>query len=74
MATIKINGKYGAKVGNIQVFTVERAIEVFKMFAVRCYENLTLESSTVLTDVSFDMVKIGFTWAEIEAMEIEAIQ
>lgn len=74
MATIKINGKYGAKVGNIQVFTVERAVEVFKMFAAQCYANLTLESSSVLTDVSFDMVKIGFTWEEIEAMEIEAIQ
>lgn len=26
---IKRNGKYGATVGNIQVFTLERAVEVF---------------------------------------------
>jgi hypothetical protein len=74
MAAIKINGKYGAKVGNIQVFTIERAKEVFKMFAAECYKNLSLESSVVLSDVSLDMNKIGFTWDEIEAMEIEAIQ
>ena len=39
---ININGKYGARVGNIQVFTMERAVEVFQMFVARCYENLTM--------------------------------
>ena len=38
---IKQNGKYGAMVGNIRVFTLERAVEVYKMFAARCYANLT---------------------------------
>ena len=70
---IKINGKYGATVGNIQVFTLERATEVFKMFAARCYENLTMEASFVLSDVSEDMHRLGFSWEEIEAMELEAI-
>ena len=70
---IKINGKYGATVGNIQVFTLERAVEVFKMFAARCYENLTMEASFVLSDVSEDMHRLGFSWEEIEAMELEAI-
>ena len=32
---VKINGKYGARVGNIQVFTLERAVEVFQMFVAR---------------------------------------
>ena len=70
---IKINSKYGAKVGNIQVFTIERAVEVFKLFARRCYNNLTMESSVVLTQVSEDMRRLGFSWAEIEDMEIAAI-
>ena len=70
---VKVNGKYGATVGNIQVFTVERAVEVFKMFAARCYDNLTMEASVVLSDVSDDMHRLGFSWVEIEDMELEAI-
>jgi hypothetical protein len=70
---IKRGGQYGARVGNIQVFTMERAVEVFKAFAVRCYENLTIESSVVLSNVSEDMHRLGFSWEEIEAMELEAI-
>ena len=70
---IKRNGKYGATVGNIQVFTLERAVEVFKMFAARCYENLTMEASVVLSDVSDDMRRLGFSWEEIEAMELEVL-
>ena len=58
---IKQNGKYGAMVGNIQVFTMERAVEVYK------------EASVVLSDVGDDMHRLGFTWAEIEDMELEAI-
>lgn len=70
---IKINGTYGAKIGGITVFTYERAAEVFKTFAARCYNNLTMESSAVLSDVSDDMHRIGFGWDEIEQMELEAI-
>lgn len=70
---IKQNGKYGARVGNIQVFTMERAVEVYKMFAVRCYADLTMEASVVLSNVGEDMHRLGFTWAEIEDMELEAI-
>lgn len=70
---IKINGKYGAKIGSIQVFTYEKAIQVFKRFARRCYDNLTMESSVVLADVAEDMHRIGFEYDEIEGMEIEAI-
>ena len=33
---IKQNGKYGAMVGNIRVFTMERAVEVFKTYPARC--------------------------------------
>ena len=60
--TIYINGKYGAKIGNIQVFTKARAVEVFKLFAERCYNDLTMESSAVLSSVAEAMHKIGFTY------------
>ena len=69
--TIYINKKYGAKIGNIQVFTKERAIEVFKLFVKRCYEDLTMESSSVLSDVADDMHKIGFSYEELEQIEMD---
>lgn len=50
---IKQNGKYGAMVGNIRVFT--------------------MEASVVLSSAGDDMHRLGFTWAEIEDMELEAI-
>lgn len=71
--TIKINEKYGAKIGNIQVFTIERAIEVFKMFVSLCYKEITMESSIVLSNVSDDMHNIGFDWETIEKIELETI-
>lgn len=72
--TIKINGKYGAKVGNIQVFTYERAIEVFKIFVERCYKDWSMEASSVLSDVADDMHRIGFGYDELEDIEIEVLR
>lgn len=46
---------------------------ILKMFAARCYADLTMEASVVLSDVGDDMHRLGFTWAEIEDMELEAI-
>lgn len=67
--------KYGsnARVGNIVVFSREGAIEAFKRFAKICYNNLTMESSCVLSDCADDMHKLGFSWEEIEAMELQVI-
>lgn len=67
--------KYGvnARVGNIVVFSREGAIEAFKRFAKICYNNLTMESSCVLSDCADDMHKLGFSWEEIEAMEIQSV-
>lgn len=62
-----------AKVGNITVFSREGAINAFKAFASRCYNELTLESSVVLSDVTLDMFALGFTPDEVEALEISAI-
>ncbi len=44
---IKQNGKYGAMVGNIR-FYHGTGVEVYKMFAARCYADLTMEASVVL--------------------------
>ena len=33
----------------------------------------TMEASVVLSNVGDDMHRLGFTWAEIEDMELEAI-
>lgn len=70
---IRMNGKYGAMVGNLQVFTVEGAVAAYKLFAARCYANLTMEASVVLSSVGEDMHRLGFSWEEIENMELEAI-
>lgn len=70
---IKLNGKYGAKVGNIQVFTREGAINAYKTFVKVCYKDISLESCAVLADVEADMRKLGFTPEELEEIEIETI-
>ena len=55
---IKQNGKYGAMVGNIRVFTMERAVEVYKMFAALCYADLTMEASVVLSNIVIFILKL----------------
>lgn len=68
--------QYGidAKVGNITVFTREGAINAYKGMAKRCYADLSLASSVVLSECGRDMHRLGFSWEEIEAMELEAIE
>lgn len=67
--------KYGvnARVGNIAVFSREGAVEAFKRFVKICYNNMTMESSCVLSGCADDMHALGFSWDEIEEMEIKAI-
>lgn len=67
---IKINGTYGAKIGNLQVFTYEGAVNAYKIFCELFNRNMTMEASAVMSDASLDMHRIGFTWDEIEAIEL----
>lgn len=67
---IQIKGAYGAKIGSIQVFTYERAVEVYKDFCRTWKKERTMAASVVLTQVSDDMHRIGFTRDELEAFEI----
>lgn len=66
---IKINNKYGAKVGNLQVFTYEGAINAYKLFCECFNRELTMEASVVSSKAAEDMHRLGFSWEEIEKIE-----
>lgn len=68
--TIKINGTYGAKIGNIQVFTYEGAVNAYKNFCKLFNRDMSIEASVVQDAAAEDMHKIGFSWEEIEAIEL----
>lgn len=68
--TIKINGTYGAKIGNIQVFTYEGAVNAYKNFCKLFNRDMSIEASVVQDAAAEDMNKIGFSWEEIEAIEL----
>ena len=42
---IKINGTYGAKIGNLQVFTYEGAVNAYKIFCELFNRDMTMEAS-----------------------------
>ena len=52
---------YTAEVGNIQMLTMERAMEVFQTSVALCCER-----NCVLSDISDDMHRMRFSWIEIE--------
>lgn len=70
---IKINGTYGAKIGNLQVFTYEGAVNAYKIFCELFNRDMTMEASAIMSDASLDMHRIGFTWDEIEAIELSIL-
>lgn len=71
---IMINGIYGCRIGNIQVFTRSGAIEAYKAFAKYIYDRISPESCVALSKAAEDMHAIGFEYEEIEQMEIDAIE
>lgn len=71
---IMINGIYGCRIGNIQVFTRSGAIEAYKAFAKHVYDRLSPESCVALSKAAEDMHAIGFEYEEIEQMEIDVIE
>ena len=70
---IKINGKLGAKVGNLQVFTYEGAVNAYKIFCELFNKNMTIEASAVQSNAAEDMHRLGFSWEEIEAIELSTL-
>ncbi|MBR1931679.1 MAG: hypothetical protein IJ833_09465 [Lachnospiraceae bacterium] len=71
--TIKINNKYGAKVGNLQVFTYEGVVKAYRIFCELFNRDMTMEASSVMSDAANDLHKLGFTWDEIEQIEISTL-
>ena len=47
---IKINGTYGVKIGNLQVFTYEGAVNAYKIFCELFNRDMTMEASAVMSD------------------------
>lgn len=70
---IKINRTYGAKVGNLQVFTYEGAINAYKIFCELFNRDATMEASAVQSEAAKDMNRLGFSWEEIEAIELSTL-
>lgn len=73
---LKTNGRYGAQVGHRTVFTREAAIELYKIFLKEVYggDSLTQEGAFVLSEVECDLLGIGFTYEELEEIEIDFLK
>jgi hypothetical protein len=71
---LKTNGVYGANVGHKTVFTKQGALDRYKACLEVCYNNITMEGAYVLGEMQNDLVKIGFTWDEVEKIEIEYLE
>ena len=71
---IKINGTYGTRIGNQIVFTIEGAIKVYEMFVAECYRTCSPENFLILSEVEDDMHKAGFTWDQLEDIEINTLK
>lgn len=70
--TGNIKGHKGVKIGGVTVFTYEGADAAYKALAARVYANLTMEASAALDAVSETMHGLGYSWEEINDMEITA--
>lgn len=72
---LKMNGVYGVQVGHRFVFTKEAALERYKLFLEYVYKDCGLDvtGSLVLSEVQEDLIKIGFTYEELEKIEIEYV-
>lgn len=64
--------KYGvnARIGNIVVFTREGAIAAYKQFCKYFSEHISMEASVVCSNAMLDMLALGFTPDECEAIEL----
>lgn len=60
-------------IGGVPVFTLEGAVDAYKKLAAICYNNLTMESAFVLSSEAEKLHALGFSWDEIESLEIQAI-
>lgn len=73
IGAIKINKTYGAKVGNLQVFTYDGAVNAYKIFCQLFNRDLTPEASAIQSDAALDMHRLGFSWEELEQIELSVL-
>lgn len=73
---LKINGTYGAYVGHRLVFTKEGALERYKLALEVAYnrKSFSMSESLFLTEIEDDLYKIGFTYEELEEIELEYLK
>lgn len=60
----------GAKVGNRIVFSREGAIKAYSDYCKLFVENISMEASVICSNAMLDMMALGFTATELEAIEI----
>ena len=61
-------------IANKICFSVQGAIDYFKLLAERCYKDLSMESSVVLALAADDLHReIGLSYSEIESIELSCI-
>lgn len=74
IGAIKVNGMYGTKVGNLQVFTYDGAEKTYKNFLEICYKDFDISGSIVLSEVEESMIAIGYTWEQLEQIENDFLE
>ena len=68
-----LNGKLN-KIGSLSVFTYEGAINAYKLFVRRYYDDISWSACDVLIKAADDLHALGFTYDEIEGFEIEVLK
>lgn len=69
-ALLKSNGIYGATVAHKPVFTTQGALEGYNAVLEVCYKSVDIAGSIVLSEAQDDMVKLGFSWEELDSIEV----
>lgn len=61
----------GAKVGNKVVFSPLGAVEAYRTYCDIFNREMSLEASAICSDAAEDMHRLGFSWEEIEKIELK---
>lgn len=68
----KSDGSFGVKIGGRICFTREAAEERYRRFCATFAQLPSPEGAIACSQVADDMFRIGFSWDEIEVIEISA--
>lgn len=62
-----------ARVGNKVVFSREGAIKAYASFCKMFNNDMSMEASCIVTSAAIDMISLGFSLEELEAIEIDSL-